>query len=66
MSTTKIKTSNVSDGASTHVKLAPEAAFPSQAGEEGKVLLSDGTTANWEVFDADPAGTSVAMAIALG
>lgn len=66
MTTTKIKTSNITDGAITHTKLAPEAAFPVQTDKAGKVLLSNGTTANWEVFDADPAGTSVAMAIALG
>lgn len=54
------------DESITSDKLAPEAAFPPQLGEDGKVLLSNGSVASWEIFDADPAGTSIAMSIALG
>lgn len=40
--------------------------LPSQTGNDGKVLTTDGSTATWQPVDADPAGTAVAMAIALG
>lgn len=40
--------------------------LPTQTGNDGKVLTTDGSTATWQPVDADPAGTAVAMAIALG
>ena len=43
-------------------------AFPSQTGNSGKYLTTDGSTLSWSAVsvDADPAGTAVALAIALG
>lgn len=40
--------------------------LPTQTGNAGKVLTTDGSTATWQAVNADPAGTAVAMAIALG
>jgi len=40
--------------------------FPSQTGNGGKYLTTDGSTLSWGTVDADPAGTAVALAIALG
>ena len=40
--------------------------FPSQTGNSGKYLTTDGSTLSWGTVDADPAGTAVALAIALG
>ena len=44
------------------------ATYPSQTGNNGKYLTTDGSTVSWATVsvDADPAGTAVAMAIALG
>lgn len=39
---------------------------PSQTGNAGKFLTTNGTTTSWATVDADPAGTAVALAIALG
>ena len=42
------------------------AAFPSQSGNSGKFLTTDGSSLSFATVDADPAGTAVALAIALG
>jgi hypothetical protein len=39
---------------------------PSQTGNAGKFLTTDGTNTSWATLSADPAGTAVALAIALG
>jgi hypothetical protein len=39
---------------------------PSQTGNTGKFLTTNGTATSWATVDADPAGTAVALAIALG
>jgi len=41
------------------------AIMPSMSGQTGKVLTNDGTDASWGAA-GDPAGTAIAMAIALG
>ena len=41
------------------------AIMPSMSGQTGKVLTNDGTDASWGTA-GDPAGTAIAMAIALG
>ena len=38
---------------------------PNMSGQSGKVLSNDGTDASWAAA-GDPAGTAIAMAIALG
>ena len=42
--------------------------LPSMASNSGKFLTTDGTNSSWATVtvDADPAGTAVALAIALG
>lgn len=43
------------------------AIVPNMSGQSGKYLTTDGTDASWGTVEAgDPAGTAVAMAIALG
>lgn len=42
-----VKTEDIADGAVTAGKLAPGAAVPSQSGQNGKYLTTDGTTASW-------------------
>lgn len=42
------------------------AIVPNMSGQSGKYLTTDGTDASWGTVSADPAGTAVAMAIALG
>ena len=37
-----------------------------QSGNTGKYLTTDGTSTSWAAVNADPVGTAVAMAIALG
>jgi hypothetical protein len=59
-----VKTEDIADGAVTAGKLAPGAAVPSQSGQNGKYLTTDGTTASWGTivqtqgmihgFDVDP------------
>jgi hypothetical protein len=59
-----VKTEDIADGAVTAGKLAPGAAVPSQSGQDGKYLTTDGTTASWGTivqtqgmihgFDVDP------------
>ena len=41
------------------------AIVPNMSGQSGKVLTNDGTDASWGTA-GDPAGTAIAMAIALG
>jgi len=41
------------------------AQIPNVSGQSGKVLTNDGTDASWDTV-GDPAGTAIAMAIALG
>jgi|TARA_Y100000310_G_C20310447_1_gene636002 hypothetical protein len=41
------------------------AIVPNMSGNSGKVLTNDGTDASWGAA-GDPAGTAIAMAIALG
>jgi len=41
------------------------AIMPNMSGQTGKVLTNDGTDASWGTA-GDPAGTAIAMAIALG
>ena len=40
--------------------------IPSQTGNSGNILTTNGTTASWSPVSADPMGTAIAMAIALG
>ena len=40
--------------------------IPSQTGNSGNILTTNGTTASWSPVNADPMGTAIAMAIALG
>jgi hypothetical protein len=40
--------------------------LPSMTGNSGKYLSTDGTNSSWVELNADPAGTAVALAIALG
>ena len=42
------------------------AIVPNMSGQSGKYLTTDGTDASWGTVSSDPAGTAVAMAIALG
>lgn len=42
-----VETNDIKDGAVTAAKLAPGAAVPSQSGNSGKILKTDGTTASW-------------------
>ena len=42
------------------------ALVPNMSGQSGKYLTNDGTDSSWGTVDADPAGTAIAMAIALG
>ena len=42
------------------------AAFPTQTSNSGKFLTTDGSSLSFATVDADPAGTAVALAIALG
>ena len=42
------------------------AIVPDVSGESGKYLTTDGTDSSWGTLDADPSGTAIAMAIALG
>ena len=42
------------------------AIVPNVSGQTGKYLTNDGTDSSWGTLDADPAGTAIAMAIALG
>ena len=41
------------------------AIVPNMSGQTGKILTNDGTDASWGTA-GDPAGTAIAMAIALG
>ena len=40
--------------------------IPSQTGNSGNILTTNGTTTSWSSVNADPMGTAIAMAIALG
>lgn len=42
-----VGTTELADGAVTEAKLAPGAAVPSQTGNGGKILTTDGSTASW-------------------
>jgi len=42
------------------------AIVPDVSSASGKYLTNDGTDSSWGTLDADPAGTAIAMAIALG
>jgi len=46
-----VGTGNIADGAVTAAKLAAGAAVPSQSGQSGKYLTTDGTTASWATVD---------------
>lgn len=46
--------------------LAETKVLPSQTSNSGKYLTTNGTSTSWATVDADPAGTAVALAIALG
>jgi hypothetical protein len=45
-----VGTSEIANAAVTADKLAPGAAVPSQTGNSGKFLTTDGTTASWAVI----------------
>jgi hypothetical protein len=47
-------------------ELGTKTTLPSQTGNNGKFLTTDGTNPSWATLNADPAGTAVALAIALG
>lgn len=49
-----ITTIDIQDGAVTAAKLAAGAAVPSQTGNSGKYLTTDGTTASWSTVSALP------------
>jgi len=53
-----VETSDIKDGAVTAAKLAAGAAVPSQTGNSGKFLKTDGSTASWQTVDALPSQTS--------
>lgn len=62
-----VVTTSIVDGAVTAVKLAAGAAVPSQTGNTGKYLTTDGTTASWATVDASPAdGSITAVKLGLG
>lgn len=42
-----VTTAKIADGSVTSAKLATGAAVPSQTGQSGKYLTTDGTTASW-------------------
>jgi len=46
-----VETSDIKDGAVTAAKLAAGAAVPSQSGNSGKFLKTDGSTASWQIVD---------------
>lgn len=50
-----VTTAKIADGAVTAVKLAAGAAVPSQTGQSGKFLTTNGTSASWSTVDALPA-----------
>jgi hypothetical protein len=52
-----VTTAKIADGAVTAVKLAAGAAVPSQTGQSGKYLTTNGTTASWANVVALPTQT---------
>lgn len=52
-----VTTAKIADATVTAVKLAPGAAVPSQTGQGGKFLTTNGTTASWAAVEALPAQT---------
>ena len=48
-----VDTPDIKDGAVTAAKIADGAAVPSQTGQSGKFLTTDGTTASWGVVDTN-------------
>lgn len=63
-------TTSIADGAVTSVKLAAGAAVPSQTGNSGKYLTTDGTNASWATVsiptDISTRAKSMTMGIILG
>ena len=55
LANSSVTTNKIADGAVTAVKLAAGAAVPSQSGQSGKFLTTDGTNASWSTVDALPA-----------
>lgn len=53
-----VTTASIVDGAVTAPKLAAGAAVPSQTGNSGKYLTTNGTTATWATVDSLPTQTS--------
>ena len=53
-----IGTTDIDNGAVTATKLAAGAAVPTQTGQTGKFLKTDGTTATWATVDQTIAGTT--------
>lgn len=59
-----ITTAKITDGSVTAAKLATGAAVPSQTGQAGKYLTTDGTTASWG--SATTQARSVGMNLVFG
>jgi hypothetical protein len=57
-----ITTGKLADGAVTAAKLATGAAVPSQTGQSGKYLTTDGTNASWTTVTTTPADGSITAA----
>lgn len=52
-----VTTAKIADGAVTAAKLASGAAVPSQTGQSGKFLTTDGSVASWATVEALPTQT---------
>lgn len=66
-----VETADIQDGAVTAQKLAPGAAVPSQTGQAGKFLTTNGTSANWQTLPSvlsvlTASGTVVGVSVANG
>lgn len=58
LATNSVSTASIQNGAVTSVKLAAGAAVPTQTGQTGKYLTTDGTTASWATVNSLPTQAS--------